>query len=273
MQYAATFDPNAPIQVAYNTPLGVYTRKADTGPRLKLVVRPDKLEKAGLDAKTTATKVMSFETATIAEWKKHTDGSGKPHPDRPTLENVKVAVKMLCQEEALHWTENRRFIEAAFARAAVIEADEHLVHELTEDATTTSVNHFTLHQKLKIYIKAVDLFEKEQPSRRTKFPNLSLNGTSRSEPSIQLPRMLTNLQTLGEKLSKYSFGRKYGGVAKEHGLLGLAEFCKWCDEQGAVMSLFLSNQRLKYERVCKACARDPATPMKESSWKEPAAQE
>ena len=103
MQYAATFDPNAPIQVAYNTPLGVYTRKADTGPRLKLVVRPDKLEKAGLDAKTTATKVRSFGTATIAEWKKYTDGGGKPHPDRPTLDNVKVAVKMLGQGEALHW--------------------------------------------------------------------------------------------------------------------------------------------------------------------------
>ena len=184
VHYAAMFDPNAPIQVSFHTPLGTCTKKADTSTRLKLVLRPDKLEKAGLDAKTTAAKVKSFETATITEWKKHKGEGDKPNPGRPALENVKVAVMMLCQEEALHWTENRRFIEAAFARAAVVEADEYLVHQLTKDATTTSVNHFTLHQKLQIYIKAVDAHERDKPSRRTKFPNLALNGAGRSEPSI-----------------------------------------------------------------------------------------
>ena len=172
----------------------------------------------------------------------------------------------LCQEEALYRTDNARFVEAAFARASIMDADDFLRHELTENSISLAPQQFTLKQKLSKWMTAVRQFKSAPSSRRAQFPSLALAEHAKSEPQAKLPVALKTIRILDEKMCTYSFGSSYIQIAKFHNLLGLQAFCKWCTDQSIAMAHFLTKAKADYEVVCKACSRHPDTPHLERSW-------
>jgi len=266
-KYAANFDPDKPISFTPKPPAAggapTITKFVTTKPNerelpLTLLTRPDLLSKGGLDAKATTARTKSFIDATVKAWEQMKKGS------KPTKANAIAAVKMLCQEEALHWRDDTHFIAAALERAEVMDADDLLTLELTAESTGTAYNTFTLKQKLKSYLKSVRDHDGQPSSNRNQYPDLrvTISGckSGRSEPEQKLPAACEMLDKLTDKLRIYSFGKDHLSLAQGYKLLGLQSFCEWCIGQQAIMLKLINRLKATYKTVCHACNRDPETP-------------